>query len=269
MPNDIKDFPAEVINRSFNVPVLVDFWAEWCAPCKVLGPVLERLNEKANGRWILAKVNTEIMQEVAAQYKISSIPNVKLFVDGNVAGKFAGALPEYQIECWLEKVLPSKFRKEVEKAAELLARGSTEEGKKLLEEILKSEPENQQARILLASALIFSEPEKAVVLVTDISDARYMELAESIRVFGRLFDILFNQAELPEKQTKQQYLKAIEDLHSQQFESALEKFIDIIRNDRYYDDDGSRKACIAIFKFLGEEHETTLKYRRDFGSALY
>ncbi len=269
MLNDIKDFPAEVINRSFSVPVLVDFWAEWCAPCKVLGPVLERLSEKANGRWILAKVNTEIMQDVAVQYKISGIPNVKLFVDGNIAGEFVGALPEYQIERWLEKVLPSKFRKEVEQAAELLARDSTEEGKKLLEEILKSEPENQQARILLASALIFSDPEKAIMLVTDISDARYMELAESIQVFGRLFLLLSHQNELPEKPTKQQYLKAIEDLHSQQFEGALEKFIDIIRNDRYYDDDGSRKACIAIFKFLGEEHETTLKYRRDFGSALY
>jgi putative thioredoxin len=269
MPNDIKDFPAEVVNRSFSVPVLVDFWAEWCAPCKALGPVLERLSVKANGRWILAKVNTEIMQDVAVQYKISSIPNVKLFVDGNIVGEFVGALPEYQIERWLEQVLPSKFRKEVEKAADLLARGGTEEGKNLLEEILKSEPENQQARVLLASALIFSEPEKAIVFVTDISDARYLELAESIRVFGRLFLLLSHPDQLPEKQTKQQYLKAIEDLHSQRFESALEKFIDVIRNERYYNDDGSRKACVAIFKFLGEEHETTLKYRRDFGSALY
>lgn len=269
MAFDVKDFAAEVVNRSFHVPVLVDFWAEWCAPCKVLGPVLERLAEKANGRWDLAKVNTEQMQDIAAQYKISSIPNVKLFVDGNAIAEFVGALPEYQIERWLVKVLPSKYRKEVEKAAELLARGSTEEGKKLLEETLKSEPENQHARFLLASTLIFSQPEKAVMLVTDISDARYMELAESIRVFGRLFLFLSHHDELPEKPTKQQYLKAIEDLHSQRFADALEKFIDVIRNDRYYDDDSSRKACVAIFKFLGEEHETTLKYRRDFGSALY
>ena len=269
MSHDIKDFALEVVNRSFQVPVLVDFWAEWCAPCKVLGPVLERLAAKANGRWMLAKVDTESMQEVAAQYKISSIPNVKLFVDGNVVGEFAGALPEYQIERWLEKVLPSKFQKEVERAGYLIAEEQIEEGKKILEDVIQSEPENLQARILLASSIIFSETEEAVTLVTDIFDPRYAELADAVKVFGRMFHLCSNHAELPENKIKKEYLSAIKDLHSKQFEDALEKFIDIIRNDRYYDDDGSRKACIAIFKFLGEEHETTQKYRREFSSALY
>ncbi|MBI4810699.1 MAG: tetratricopeptide repeat protein [Ignavibacteriales bacterium] len=264
---DVKDFAAEVINKSFNVPVLVDFWAEWCAPCKMLGPILERLAEKADGRWILAKVDTEKMPEVAVQYKISSIPNVKLFVDGNAIAEFVGAVPEYQIERWLEQVLPSKFLKEIEKAADLLAQGNTEEGKKLLEEILKSEPENQQAKVLLASAIIFSEPEKAGKLVADISDAEYLEIAEALKTFERILQL--KSEDLDENPVKQKYLSAIADLRSQKFDEALEKFINVIRGNRHYDDDGSRKACIAIFKFLGEEHETTLKYRREFSSALY
>ena len=266
---DVIDFAAEVINRSFSIPVLVDFWAEWCAPCKMLGPILEKLAEKADGRWVLAKVDTEKLVDVALEYKISSIPNVKLFVDGNVVSEFVGALPEYQIIRWLEKSLPSKFKKEVEKAAELLSKSKIEEAKKLLDEIIQAEPQNQEARILLASAIVFSDSERAVELVEDVSDAKFIEVAESIRTFARLFDLRRNAKNLPESPTKEKYLNAIEDLVSQRYESALEKFIDIIRNDRYYNDDGSRKACIAIFKFLGEEHETTLKYRRDFSSALY
>jgi putative thioredoxin len=267
MAYDVKDFEVEVVNQSFSVPVLVDFWAEWCAPCKVLGPVLERLAGKADGKWVLAKMNTEQMQDIAARYKISSIPNVKLFVDGNVSGEFVGALPEYQIERWLEKVLPSKYRKEVEKAAELLARGNIEEGKKLLEEILKLEPKNQQARILLASTIIFSESARAGGLVADISDAKYLEIAEALKTFERILHL--KPDDLDENPVRQKYLDAIADLRSQKFDEALEKFIDVIRSDRYYDDDGSRKACIAIFKFLGEEHEITIKHRRDFSSALY
>lgn len=264
---DVKDFAAEVINKSFNVPVLVDFWAEWCAPCKMLSPVLEQLAEKADGRWILAKVDTEKMPEVAVQYKISSIPNVKLFVDGNAIDEFVGAVPEYQIERWLAQVLPSKFLKEIEKAADLLGKDSTEKGKNLLEEILKSEPENQQVKILLASTIIFTEPEKAGALLADISDAKYLEIAEALKTFERVLQM--NPNDLVENPMKQKYLSAIADLRSQKYDEALEKFIDVIRGNRYYDDDGSRKACIAIFKFLGEEHETTLKYRREFSSALY
>ncbi len=266
---DVKDFTAEVINRSFSIPVLVDFWAEWCAPCKMLGPILERLEENANGRWVLAKVDTEKLVDVALEYKISSIPNVKLFIDGNVVSEFIGALPEYQIVRWLEQSLPSKFRKEVEKAAELLSKNKVEEAQKLLDKIIQSEPQNQEARILLASAIVFNESERAVELVKDVSKAKFIEVAESIRTFAHLFNLRKNVNNLPESPTRVKYLNAIEDLISQRYESALDKFINIIRTDRYYDDDGSRKACIAIFKFLGEEHKTTLKYRRDFSSALY
>lgn len=266
---DVRDFAVEVINKSYEVPVLADFWAEWCTPCKLLSPILEKLVTEANGRWVLAKVNTEQMVDVALEYKISSIPNVKLFFEGKVISEFVGALPEYQIIRWLEQSLPSKLRKEVEKASVLLSQNKKEEAQKLLENIIKIESKNEEAKALLAKAIVFEEPKRASELVSDMSDAKYIEIAESIRTFSRLFDLLENTNNLSESLTKQKYLNAIKDLISQKYESALEKFIDIIRNDRYYDDDGSRKACIAIFKFLGEEHETTKKYRRDFSSALY
>ena len=91
MAYDIQDFQKEVIEKSFDKPVLVDFWAEWCGPCKVLGPVLERLAEKYRDQWVLAKVNTEHFPQLAMQYNIRGIPNVKLFINGKVVDEFTGA----------------------------------------------------------------------------------------------------------------------------------------------------------------------------------
>ena len=107
---DVQDFEAEVLRKSMEVPVVVDFWAEWCAPCKVLGPILERLAAESAGKWVLAKVNTEVHQEIARQHAIQSIPNVKLCYERKVVSEFLGALPDYLVLRWLKKTLPSKHR---------------------------------------------------------------------------------------------------------------------------------------------------------------
>src|SRR5512146_3135168 len=118
MESDVKDFTKDIIDRSKSIPVLVDFWAEWCAPCRILGPVLERLAEKYKNRFVLVKVNTDKNPEIAARYGIRGIPNVKLFVDGTVSDEFTGALPVQAVDQWLKKALPGKNASEIEKAKE-------------------------------------------------------------------------------------------------------------------------------------------------------
>ena len=106
MSYEVENFQQDVLEKSFQQPVLVDFWAEWCGPCRTLGPILERLASENERKWSLVKVNTETHQEVAMYFQIRSIPAVKLFIDGEVVDEFTGALPEASIRQWLEQTLP-------------------------------------------------------------------------------------------------------------------------------------------------------------------
>jgi len=267
---DVTDFQTEVLERSKELPVLVDFWAEWCGPCRILGPVLERLASQAGERWELKKVNTEQFPEVSAQYGIRSIPNVKLFSEGRPIDEFVGALPEPAVRQWLEKALPDPGRHVLDNAEALLQSGHADAAAEQARSVLTSSPGHERARVLLANAVLFSHPSEAYDLVQDLDESsdqwdRVMSVQEISRLLARAND----PANMDEKPVKARYLGAIDKLKHIDFDSALAEFIEVIREDRYYDDDGSRKACIAIFKYLGEEHETTLKHRRDFGSALY
>ncbi len=116
---ELIDFQSDVIETSKTTPVLVDFWASWCGPCVYLSPTLEKLAEEAGDAWTLLKVNTETQQELAINYGIRSIPNVKLFVNGEITGEFIGALPEEEIKRWLELNIPKES--DLEKVAEAIS----------------------------------------------------------------------------------------------------------------------------------------------------
>ncbi len=269
MQYDVKDFQSEVIERSRTLPVLVDFWAEWCGPCKILGPVLERLAARNRDSWVLAKVDTENLPDIARQYGIRSIPNVKLFIDGRVVDEFVGALPEETITRWLKQAWRAKKHPAGEQARSLLGNLKFSEAKQLLDPIVDAEPDNTRARALLAKATFFSDPERAFQLVKDMEPGdEEHELADAISVFHALASKATGDS-LPAGPARQHFAEGAGALLRGDYDAALEKFISVIREDRYYDDDGARKACIAIFKFLGEEHPITLSRRREFNSALF
>lgn len=269
MALDVVNFHAEVIEKSHTVPVLVDFWADWCGPCKILGPVLERLAAQNDGQWVLAKVNTEEHADLARQYNIQSIPNVKLFVDGAVVDEFVGALPEYQLQRWLQKAIPGKSRKILEQAEALLKSGNESSASQLLQQIPPTDPDYTEARILLARCLIFENPVQAAALIEDIEEPQFAEILETVRTLARLHQLALQPGQLPDGDGRRLYLAAITSVVARDYEAALKQFIDVIRENRYFDDDGSRKACIALFRVLGEDHPLTQQYRRVFSSALY
>jgi putative thioredoxin len=270
MSYEIQDFEVEVIERSRTVPVLVDFWAEWCGPCKTLGPVLERLAEKAEGRWILAKVDTDRHQQIAARFGIRGIPNVKLFIDGTVTDEFTGALPEQSVVQWLNKALPHPLAGEIVRAEQAIAAGNPDEAVAVLEQVLRTDANHEHARVLLAGVLLEMHPDRALELVRGIEeDSKDFPMADAIRTVAGLTEKLADVHALPESAVKPTYREGLQALAKFDHEQALQKFIAVIRSDRYYDGDGARKACVAIFKMLGDEHDITRAYRREFSSALF
>lgn len=268
MSYEVIDFQKDVLEKSYEKPVLVDFWAEWCQPCRLIGPILEKLADETKSDWELVKVDTDNNQEIALRYGVRGIPNVKLFRNGEVINEFTGALPESAIKDWLKKSIPSKFAEQIEHAKILLKNGNGSDAKLILEDVLKGDVNNGEVKVLLAKILLFEDQKEALRLVQNIDgNLSNIELAESIRFIAELLKC--DTKTLPVSEVKEKYITAIDCIRRKDFDSALEKFIDVIRNDRNYDDDGARRACIAIFKFLGEDHEITIKHRRDFGSALY
>jgi putative thioredoxin len=270
MNYEIENFQTDVIERSRTIPVLVDFWAEWCGPCKVLGPVLEKLAEEQGGRWALAKVDTEKHQDLAREYSIRSIPNAKLFIDGAAVNEFSGAIPERQILQWLQKVLPNKFKKEIDMTRTALTENNSAAAIEMLEKVRSVDAVNEEAIVLLARAYVTTDLNKAAELVATIEEhSEFFSTVEAIRAFAAMVGTLARASKLPESPARASYVEGLRAITASQYDLGVVSMIEAIRADRYYDDDAARKACVAVFQFLGEEHNITINHRRDFGSALY
>jgi putative thioredoxin len=268
---EVTDFQQDVLEASYQIPVLVDFWAPWCGPCRILGPVLERLARKHAGRWKLVKVNTDEHPELAMAYGIRGIPAVKLFVKGEIAGEFVGALPEHAIEQWLAEVLPSESKALLTQAEQLLEEGRLREAEPLVRQLLATTPDEDKGRVLLARIRVFDNPGEAERLLEglDIAEASYLQQIEGIRTLIRLWRLKNQPDALPEGPGRNLYLEAIEALSRKDFDTAVERLIDLLRKDRYYDNDGARKAGVAIFTLLGSRHPVTQRWRRTFDMWLY
>lgn len=275
MQNSKFDFQKDVIQASKGQPVVVDFWAEWCGPCRILGPLLEKLANEDNGNWTLVKVNTEEHPQLAMQYRIQGIPAVKMFYNGEVTAEFVGALPETQVRKWLETHLPSESKNRLAKANEALRDGDKVLARKLFEEAWKKDENNYEAKVRLAELLFESDPAKAASLVKATPEEHPLyKNAEAIKNLCRLIHDYETLAQKAKQSGFLQnawriYLSAIESLRRHRYEDALKKWIDALGFNREIDDDGPRRACIALFTWLGPQHKLTKKYHRAFTSALF
>ena len=270
MAYDTNDFERDVIERSRTIPVLADFWAEWCGPCKVLGPVLEKLAREQSDRWALAKLDTEAFPHISARYGIRSIPNVKLFVDGEVVDEFVGALPEPAVVEWLGKAIPSRYRAQLADARRMLADNGAGPALEVLRPIVAEEPDNHEALVLTARAVMQDDAEQAATIVDGVRlGSPHYDEAEAVRALCSMFDRVDDPGILPDSPVKGAYLQALRSARAGEFEAALEGLIEVVRKDRRYDDDGARKGCIAIFNLLGDDHELTRRFRSALSRALF
>ena len=269
----VEDFQKEVLLRSREVPVLVDFWASWCGPCKALSPLLERMTTDAGGAFELAKVDVDANPDLSAQFLVQSIPTVVAIRNGKEVGRFTGALPEPSINAFLESVLPTELDMMVEEARTALVSGDTAGAEHILRQVLDSKPDHQDAGTSLAALLIdHGDIDGAMIvlgkLVPDAEVGRLQAAARLRRTAGGdITELEAASAASPSSDSAQLALATALAARSE-FEPALDRLLEIVRR-KGEGKDAARQAMVDIFGVLGNDHPLTATYRKHLAAALY
>ncbi len=269
----LEDFPSEVLNRSREVPVLVDFWAEWCGPCKTLSPLLERMTHEAGGAYELAKVDVDANQELSAQFMVQSIPTVVAIRDGKEVNRFTGALPEAAITAFLETVLPTELDLMVDAARTALVTGDTAGAEHMLRQVLDTKPDHQDAGTSLAALLIdHGDIDEAMIVLGKLipdADVERLQAAARLRLTsgGDIAELEAAASAAPDDDEAQLALARALAARSE-FEPALDRLLDVVRS-KGEGKEAARLAMLDIFGVLGNDHPLTSTYRRQLATALY
>ena len=255
-----QNFGVAVLDESRHRPVVVDFWAAWCQPCRMIGPVLERLADEHTGQFLLAKLDVDANPQASAAFGIQSIPAVKAFRDGRLVNEFIGALPEQAIRQWIQTVLPSEAEGLAGQAAQAEREGRTEEAERLYRKALADEPGNRPAALGLGGLLAMrgeAEPARDI-----LSGLRPDPEAERL-----LAAIDVSQWASPNGDSP---LAAAERAAAEgKFQEALEVFLAAVRNGTEEEKDRAREAMLKVFAVLGDDDPLTREYQRKLAAALF
>jgi putative thioredoxin len=262
------NYNTEVVEKSYQKPVLIDFFATWCGPCQILKPTLEKLVKEYD--FVLAKVDIDRSPDLANQFNIEGVPDVRIVVKGEMMPGFVGVLPEEQLRQLLNKLnLKSNLDIELENIREAKAREDFEQAKAIFDRLFERYPDNQLLIIEAANFLIdLNQLESAAKMLTtvNITESKYHLQAKRLQSL-----VFFKQAaKTPEEsELDRKFIQAACLTLQEDYEAALKLFLEIVANDRRYKNDGARKAMLAIFELLGKDHTLTSQYQQKLMMTLY
>lgn len=275
MAYEMVDFRKDVIDACRTKPVVIDFWAPWCGPCRVLSPVIEKLANEARGAWNLVKINTDEHPEIAQQFAIQGIPAVKMVFEGKLVAEFTGALPETKIREWLKQHLPALPVEEEEdpegiSIESLIADGRREHALQFAAQLVKKDASSKENRAKLAMLYLPANAADAAKLIADAEESKFEIEREAVKTVLHLQSMLKEGfPDASNNAVKALFTDATAALFDERFEAALDLYIQVMMRDRSFDEDGARKACVAIFAMLTEVHPVAKNWRRRFSMALY
>jgi putative thioredoxin len=276
----IGEFEEKVLKPSFGVPVLVDFWAAWCQPCQMLMPLLGKLAEEFQGKFLLVKVNSDEQQALATQYGVRSLPTVKFFRDGAIVDEFMGAQPESAIRALLDKYVVRDSDLVREQARKLREAGQLDQTLDMLKSAAGADPDNPRVRVDLMSVLIEAKR-------YDDADALYADLPfaekESDAIKALLAELSFHRqaGDLDDLATLMEGVKnnpgdlserlrlAAQLVVGGRLEDAMDQYIEVMKRDRTFQDEAGRKGLLEVFTLLGADHPAVNTYRRKMFALLH
>ena len=281
--SDTETFSTDVIDRSAKGPVVVDFWAPWCGPCKQLGPILEKLTREYGGRVQLVKVNVDENQKLAAQMQVQSIPMVVAFKDGRPVDGFAGALPESQLRQFFEKLTGGKgspLEQALEQASEILAAGEFENARVIYAQILSKDADNAAAHAGVAKCLIEAgDMEDAQAYLKDLEE----NILKNEEVKQVLSAIELAHASTDSEEIESLREKLVVNPHDPQLrcdlaialygdgqsKKAVDILVELVKTHKNWNEEAARTQLLKIFEALGHADPVTIEGRRKLSTVLF
>lgn len=268
-------FATEVLERSKQVPVVVDFWAPWCGPCRVLGPIIEKIAGELGERVVLAKLNTDENPRVSMQYRIQGIPAVKAFRNGQLIGEFTGAYPEPQVRNFFEQVVAAEAPPDLSPGDEMLERGDMAGAEAYYRGVLEKKKDDADATVGLAVVLLErGDREGAEELLDRIpTDRRAKALKHHIFLADfeqkHADEDLRGEAERNPKDPRARYRWGVMLAAQEEWQAALDELLESVRLDKNFAEGAARKALLAMFDLLGLDTPIVKEYQRRLSQLLF